>query len=63
MKHPALGVVRLDYEYPPAPGDSDHPGSFGYDVFYRCVPGLSFEMCHSAEVSRQSKAEDDEITY
>ena len=25
-KHPALGVVRLDYDYPPAPGDSDHPG-------------------------------------
>ncbi|CAL1143001.1 unnamed protein product [Cladocopium goreaui] len=25
VKHPALGVVRLDYDYPPAPGDSDHP--------------------------------------
>lgn len=21
------------------------PGSFGYDVYYRCVPGLTFEMC------------------
>ena len=27
VKHPALGVVRLDYDYPPAPGDSDHPGA------------------------------------
>eukprot|EP00439_Symbiodinium_sp_Y106_P013474 s5623_g1.t4 len=44
-KHPALGVVRLDYDYPPAPGDSDHPGSFGYEVYYRCCPGLTFEMC------------------
>eukprot|EP00435_Cladocopium_sp_Y103_P066108 s253_g28.t1 len=48
-RHPALGVVRLDYEYPPAPGDSDHPGSFGYDVYYRCVPGLTFEMCQSGQ--------------
>ncbi|CAK8990690.1 unnamed protein product [Durusdinium trenchii] len=47
VKHPSLGVVRLDYDYPPAPGDSDCPGSFGYDVFYRCVPGLTFEMCQS----------------
>ena len=29
VKHPALGVVRLDYDYPPAPGDSDHPGAPG----------------------------------
>ena len=21
-----LGVIRLDYHYPPAPGDVDHPG-------------------------------------
>ena len=25
---PKLGVVRLDYDYPPAPGDIDHPGSY-----------------------------------
>eukprot|EP00913_Durusdinium_trenchii_P034749 g32506.t1 len=48
-KHPSLGVVRLDYDYPPAPGDTDCPGSFGYDVYYRCVPGLSFEMCQSGK--------------
>jgi hypothetical protein len=22
-----LGVIRLDYHYPPAPGDVDHPGT------------------------------------
>jgi len=48
-RHPSLGVVRLDYDYPPAPGDSDFPGSFGYDVYYRCVPGLTFEMCQSGQ--------------
>ena len=41
----SLGVVRLDYDYPPAPGDIDSPESYGYDVFYRVVPGLTFEVC------------------
>jgi len=44
----SLGVVRLDYDYPPAPGDIDSPESYGYDVFYRAVPGLKFEMCQHA---------------
>lgn len=41
----SLGVIRLDYDYPPAPGDIDCPDSFAYDVHYRVVPGLTFEMC------------------
>ena len=44
----SLGVVRLDYDYEAAPGDIDHPGSYAYDVYYRAVPGLSFEMCQHA---------------
>merc|ERR1719352_1018979 len=44
-KAACLGVVRLDYDYPPAPGDIDCPDSFGYDVYYRVVPGLTFDMC------------------
>lgn len=44
----SLGVIRLDYDYPPAPGDIDSPDSFAYDVFYRVVPGLTFEMCQHA---------------
>jgi len=47
FKAACLGVIRLDYDYPPAPGDIDHPGSFGYDVFYRVVPGLTFAICQS----------------
>ena len=28
----SLGILRLDYDYPPAPGDIDHSGSFAYRV-------------------------------
>uniref|UniRef100_A0A7S4QVH1 Uncharacterized protein n=1 Tax=Alexandrium monilatum TaxID=311494 RepID=A0A7S4QVH1_9DINO len=45
--HPCLGVVRLDYNYPPAGGDTDCPASFAYDVFYRAVPGLTFELAQA----------------
>ena len=51
----ALGVVRLDYDYTPAPGDIDHPDSFAYDVHYHVVPGLTFEMCQSATLSDEAE--------
>ena len=41
----ALGVIRLDYNYDPAPGDIDCPDTFGYKVFYHSVPGYTFENC------------------
>lgn len=47
----SLGVVRLDYDYPPAPGDIDSPESYAYDVFYRVVPGLTFAMCQSGKMT------------
>lgn len=52
-KAACLGVIRLDYDYPPAPGDIDHPASFGYDVFYRVVPGLTFSICQSGKMTKQ----------
>jgi hypothetical protein len=52
-KPPALGIVRLDYDYPPAEGDTDCPASFGYDVYYRCVPGLTFEMAQDGQFTEQ----------
>lgn len=52
-----LGVIRLDYDYPPAPGDIDHPGSFGYDVFYRVVPGLTFAICQSGKMTPEVEKE------
>ena len=50
--HATLGVIRLDYNYPPAPGDIDSPDSFSYGVFYRVVPGLTFEMCQSGQLTQ-----------
>ena len=41
----SLGIIRLDYDYPPAPGDIDHPDSFTCDVYYKVVPGLTFDVC------------------
>lgn len=52
-----LGVVRLDYNYPPAPGDIDSPESYSYDVYYRVVPGLTFEMCQSGKMTDDVKVE------
>ena len=44
---PSLGVIRLDYDYPPALGDIDCPESFPYPVYYKVVPGFTFEMCQT----------------
>jgi hypothetical protein len=51
--NPALGVVRLDYNYPPAAGDIDSPASFGYDVYYRVCPGLTFEMAQNGRFTEE----------
>merc|ERR1712127_55651 len=56
-QNPTLGVVRLDYNYPPAAGDIDCPGSYGYDVVFRVIPGLTFEMAQSGRMSRPVEAE------
>jgi len=57
IQHVSLGVIRLDYNYPAAPGDIDHPASFAYDVYYRCVPGLTFEMCQKNTMTEEVKKE------
>lgn len=51
----SLGVIRLDYDYPPAPGDIDCPDSFSCDVYYKVVPGLTFEMCQKGEMTEEVK--------
>ena len=50
---PTLGILRLDYDYPAAPGDIDYPGTFSYRVLYRVIPGLTFEMCQSGNLTKQ----------
>ena len=49
-KQVSLGILRLDYDYPPSPGDIDCPDSFDYDVYYRVIPGLTFSMCQSGNI-------------
>jgi len=48
---PVLGVIRLDYDYPPACGDIDCPDTYGYDVYYKVVPGLTFEMAQMGKMT------------
>uniref|UniRef100_A0A7S0NWA4 Uncharacterized protein n=1 Tax=Calcidiscus leptoporus TaxID=127549 RepID=A0A7S0NWA4_9EUKA len=42
-----IGLVRLQYEYPPALGDTDHPSSFGFQVVPKVVDGLLFEKAQA----------------
>ena len=48
---PSLGIIRLDYDYPTALGDISCPDSFSYNVYYKVVPGLTFEMCQSGKLT------------
>jgi len=48
-----LGIIRLDYDYPASKGDIDCSDSFGYDVYYKVVPGFTFEMCQSGVLTKE----------
>jgi len=43
-----IGVLRIDYSYPPVPGDTACEASYGYKVVFRTVAGLTFEKCQGA---------------
>lgn len=40
---PSLGILRIDYTYPPALGDAAHPMSYGYNTPHATAKGLTFE--------------------
>jgi len=40
---PSIGILRIDYTYPPALGDAAHPNSYYYRTPHATVKGLSFE--------------------
>jgi len=40
---PAVGILRIDYKYPPAMGDAAHPNSYYYKTPHAVIKGLSFE--------------------
>ena len=52
-----LGVIRLDYDYEAAPGDIDCWKSYDYEVVYKCVPGLTFDVCQSGRIPDPVKEE------
>ena len=52
---PRLGVIRLDYKYEAALGDIDHLDSFNFHVYYKVVPGLTFEVCQEGKMSDEVK--------
>jgi len=43
-----IGVLRIDYSYPPIPGDTACEASYGYKVVFRKVDGLTFEKCQGS---------------
>ena len=51
-----IGVLQIDYDYPPIKGDVDHKESFNYEVIYERINGLTFERAQHGEWS-------DEIAY
>lgn len=55
IKHASLGVIRLDWHYHPLAGDVGSTDSFEYPVFYRAVPGLTFEVCQSGVMTPEIK--------
>ena len=40
---PGIGIMRIDYTYPPAMGDAACPNSYNYRTPHAVVRGLSFE--------------------
>eukprot|EP00854_Cymbomonas_tetramitiformis_P026334 gene26334-32296_t len=48
----AVGVLRLEYHYPPLEGDIDSADSYGYEVLFKQVDGLTFEVAQSGKMTK-----------
>jgi len=46
---PAIGIMRIDYTYPPAMGDAAHPNSYYYRTPHATVKGLTFEYVQTGD--------------
>lgn len=46
---PSVGVLRIDYKYPPALGDVAHPGSYYYQTHHATWKGLTFEAAQEGK--------------
>ena len=54
---PTLGVLRLDFEHERTAGDMAHPDTIPYPVYYRVVPGMTYDMCRTRKMSPQVEQE------
>lgn len=48
---PKIGVLRIDYDYPPLVGDVDDENTFKFEIEYVVVNGLTFEKAQSGEIN------------
>ena len=44
---PSIGILRIDYTYPPALGDAAHPNSYQYNTPHATLKGLTFEAAQA----------------
>ena len=44
-----IGILQIDYHYTAVEGDVDHPSTFGFQVRYARVRGLTFERAQRGE--------------
>tara|TARA_Y100000768_G_scaffold386987_1_gene376832 strand:- start:887 stop:1657 length:771 start_codon:yes stop_codon:yes gene_type:complete len=48
-----IGILRIDYEYPPIAGDVDDERSFDFGVEYEVVEGLTFQNAQQGILSAE----------
>lgn len=53
----SIGILSIDYDYPPALGDVNDPDSFDHQVFYETIDGLTFEACQEAILTPEIEEE------
>ena len=52
---PKIGILRIDYDYPPIPGDVDDQRSFNFGVEYEIVHGLTFDKAQDGFIDSEIK--------
>ena len=45
MQKIKVGILQIDYSYPPLLGDVAHPDSHSSETIFETVYGLTFDLC------------------
>ena len=51
-----IGIICIDYDYQPVPGDADHVNTFRFNVHRRVVKGLTFEKAQTGYMDPELRA-------